>query len=147
MKRRTAESGFTLLELLMVVIIIAILAALALPAYFRAVEKARTSEATIAMGALKGAIQRECVESAGAIPPAFANLDVEDPNLVANAQFSYVINTPPTICAAGGAGFVANITATRIGGGPCAGSTVVMQYPPGTPGASPFTYTWLGTCA
>ncbi len=140
MKRRTAESGFTLLELLMVVIIIAILAALALPAYFRSVEKARTSEATLAMGALKGAIQRFCVETQGAGAPAFGNLDVEDPNNPPNAQYTYVINGP-TVCAAGGVGFVADITASRKGG-PCVGSTIQMVYPPAVAGASPFTYVW-----
>lgn len=50
--------GFTLLELLMVVIIIAILAAIALPQYLRASEKSRASEALQVLGALRASEQR-----------------------------------------------------------------------------------------
>jgi prepilin-type N-terminal cleavage/methylation domain-containing protein len=48
------KSGFTLLELLMVVIIIAILAAIALPQFIRAAEKARAAEAIQVLSALRG---------------------------------------------------------------------------------------------
>jgi len=47
--------GFTLLELLMVVIIIAILAAVALPQYIRATERARASQAISWLGAMRSA--------------------------------------------------------------------------------------------
>ena len=54
LKRKHEQGGFTLLELLMVVIIIAILASIALPQYFRAVERSRASEAMQILGTIRG---------------------------------------------------------------------------------------------
>ncbi len=53
--KRNKKRGFTLLELLMVVIIIAILASIALPQYLKASEKSRASEALTMLGAIREA--------------------------------------------------------------------------------------------
>jgi type IV pilus assembly protein PilA len=51
------QSGFTLIELMIVVAIVAILAAIALPAYQNYTKKARFTEVVSATGALKTAVE------------------------------------------------------------------------------------------
>lgn len=76
--RRDRRSGFTLLELLMVVIIIAILASIALPQYIKASEKARASEALSALGAIRAAEQRFAAEQpANLFATTYPQLDIE----------------------------------------------------------------------
>ncbi|MBI1953792.1 MAG: type II secretion system protein [Candidatus Omnitrophica bacterium] len=53
--RRNAHKGFTLLELLVVVIIIGVLAAVALPQFGKATERAKQSEALSILGAMRTA--------------------------------------------------------------------------------------------
>ena len=55
--------GFTLLELLMVVVVIAILAAVALPQFLKTQERARMSEALTILGAIRSAEIRYYAEN------------------------------------------------------------------------------------
>lgn len=61
--------GFTLIELMIVVAIVAILAAIALPAYQDYVARSQVSEAVAASGAVKTSIT-EFTMAQGAFPPA-----------------------------------------------------------------------------
>jgi prepilin-type N-terminal cleavage/methylation domain-containing protein len=52
------KKGFTLIEVLIVIIIIGILAAIALPQYVSTLEKARSAEALGALGSMRSAMDR-----------------------------------------------------------------------------------------
>lgn len=66
------KKGFTLLELLVVVLIIGILASIALPQYQKSVEKSRTAEAQTTLKAMFTA-QQECVLRTGNIQNCYSN--------------------------------------------------------------------------
>ncbi|MBD3348566.1 MAG: prepilin-type N-terminal cleavage/methylation domain-containing protein [Candidatus Eisenbacteria bacterium] len=54
---RKNQRGFTLVELMIVVIIVGILAAVAIPMYQGATERAKASEAVAALGTIRGAMR------------------------------------------------------------------------------------------
>ena len=70
------KRGFTLLELIVVIIIIGVLASLGLPQFFKTVEKGRMAEGTSLLGTLRAAQLRYYAEKA-AFVTAVANLDVD----------------------------------------------------------------------
>ena len=74
------RKGFTLLELLTVVIIVAILAVIAIPQYFKAAERARATEAVNLLGMIRRAQIRYYAEHAKTTSNC-SELDVDVPDL------------------------------------------------------------------
>lgn len=69
--------GFTLIELMVVLIIVGILATLGVSQYGRTVERSRQAEAISILGALRGAQLRFAAENSGSCTNVIGNLDVE----------------------------------------------------------------------
>ena len=69
------NKGFTLIELLVVVLIIGILASMAMPQYFKAVERSRMSEAVTLLGNIAQSQQRKYLQI-NDFAGAFTGLDV-----------------------------------------------------------------------
>ncbi len=69
------RKGFTLIELLVVILIIGILASIAVPQYFKAVEKARVGEATTTLASIRAAADRYKANQS-TYPTSFGKLDI-----------------------------------------------------------------------
>jgi len=89
------QRGFTLLELLMVVVIIAILASLAVPQYIKTTERARMSEAISNLSSLRQSAIRLKAEVSPATwlvaAPVGNSYDFNPAELSGNAQYGYTV--------------------------------------------------------
>ena len=85
------KNGFTLLEIIVVIVIVGVLGSLALPRYFAQAEFSRSTEAFIAIKNIRESIQRcrinypsddtHCID--------FSDLDIDDPGAALDANFTY----------------------------------------------------------
>ena len=126
--RRRNKKGFTMIELMVVVVIVGVLAAIAIPIYGKYIKNARLTEATGRIGEIVTAAKAWAQDNQDASgnptwPPAAGGGIVD---LSATQLFTYSITA--------GAGANANTTAltirgTGIAGGKMAGVTVDITIP------------------
>lgn len=129
------RGGFTLLELLVVVVVIGILASLALPKFVKTIEKARIAEAKTWLGTVRSAMTRYRADHDNHTT-VLAQLDVDNPNNQNPRYYNYVVvvGGDPGICVAPGSPPAEEpfwIVATRV-------STQGRPSPP--PGVTPVNY-------
>lgn len=134
LRRRPGSSGFTMIELMVVVLIVGVLAAIAIPIYAKYIKNSRLTEATGKIGEIVTAAKAYAQEHQNAagnpLWPANQNggtIGIVD--LTNTEQFSYQIS-------AGGGGDATTtalvIIATGVAGGKFAGppaTTVTMTVP------------------
>ena len=118
MKFYGTESGFTLLELLIVVIIVGILAGVALPQFSNMTRRARQSEAQNMLGSILTAEALYYNEN-GVFTNTMARLLVDLPAESANEHWNYAVTAGDNTVGPVG------VTATGDAGSPAAGMTVI----------------------
>jgi prepilin-type N-terminal cleavage/methylation domain-containing protein len=71
--RQNRPEGFTLVELMIVVIIVGILAAVAIPLYSQSVDRSKATEAVAALGTIKSAMRNYYAEHLTYVNPNFTD--------------------------------------------------------------------------
>ncbi len=121
------NSGFTLLEVIIVIIIVGVLASLALPRLVGSIEYSRSQEPLDVMGLIRKSVENCAAQNNYANYTnctTWAQIGVTDPGTTPQTHFTY--GAGPTMAGAPPTSYV--ITATRIafeGGTP--GDTVVLS--------------------
>jgi type IV pilus assembly protein PilA len=130
---KKVQQGFTLIELMIVVAIIGILAAIAVPSYQNYTKKAKFTEVVQATAAAKTAVE-VCAQDQGAVTNCTAGSNGVPADLGASGKLN-------SMTTAGG-----TITATAVTGGGLNGETYILV--PTYSATSGITWTSnTGTCA
>jgi type IV pilus assembly protein PilA len=118
LKVQRNSKGFTLIELLIVIAIIGILAAIALPAYMDYVKRARMSEVTNTIGAVKtGLIAYASEATSGADACDFANIAAITAATGVTVPLNYIASMSAAGTAPATAGNPGVIAITTVMGG------------------------------
>lgn len=123
MKTIKNKSGFTLLEIIIVIIIVGVLASLALPRFFATVEFSRAQEALSAIAAVRGGMERCYVGKGNTYSGCgTGTIDTGDPlKGQPNAHFSI------SVSGATGAGYTITGLRNTVEGGTATDTVVITQ--------------------
>ncbi|MEK6733399.1 MAG: type II secretion system protein [Candidatus Omnitrophota bacterium] len=84
------KKGFSLLELFIAIIVVALLAALTIPLFIKNMEKSKTGEVIVNLNLIRMAEKDYFIDNV-IFTATIGNLNIEDPNNTTNKYFSYAI--------------------------------------------------------
>ena len=117
------QKGFTLIELMIVIAIIGILAAIAIPAYQDYTIRSKVSEGLALAGAAKLAVA-ETYDSTGSMPNGNASFGLPAAGSISGNYVSSI-----TVAGTGSSGIITILYKESVGGNPSAGGETVILTP------------------